>query len=135
MLKRNNKLKLYYPVGSGYKKYARLHLRKSFTNFFLTLTDLYDRVICTVSTGRVCGNNNKRIKRSPITLSKMLLILRKAFVANKLKKVEIVLKTKISSELNSIVRQLTGFGIRILKISDFRIHAHNGVRGRRIRRT
>lgn len=137
---KGNKRKIYNLRNFVFRKNKRarscmLLIRRSYTNLFLTLTDLNCKVISTVSTGQCSDNNNKRIKGSPITLELMVAKVRKILRKIKVRCVELVIRSKVRAQLKSIQRLLQNYGFRITKIKDRRIAAHNGMRGRNIRRT
>lgn len=67
---------------------ARLHFRRSHNNIFVTLTDLVNRVIMTMSGGR-CFSGNKRQKKAPQVLEPIVTRLLPRFKQHQLQFFEI----------------------------------------------
>jgi ribosomal protein S11 len=67
-------VKQHYRFGKFHK--ARLHLRKSYSNIFLTMTDLRNQVVICKSTGNSEIVGNKRKKKSPHSLENMVEFLK-----------------------------------------------------------
>lgn len=67
---------------------ARLHFRRTHNNIFVTLTDLLNRVIATMSGGR-CFAGNKRQKKAPQVLEPIVTRLLPCFKQYQLQSFEI----------------------------------------------
>lgn len=110
---------------------ARLYVKKSFSNFFITLTDMKNAVIYGFTSGNTSNFFSKKKKISPYiveTIFRKLLIYLKFY---KIKKLEIFLRLRISTHIYFLIRELTQYGFFISKIVVKRLLPHNGVRARK----
>jgi small subunit ribosomal protein S11 len=112
---------------------ARLHFRRTHNNIFVTLTDLSNKVVATMSGGR-CFIGNKRPKKAPQVLEPMVSRLLSFFKQHGLNSFEIWLKSTFSWHVQILLKELSLQNFHILSILDKRIIPHNGVRGRKVRR-
>lgn len=111
-----------------------LHLRKTFTNLFFTLTDFNSgKVFYTVSTG-MCTYGNKRRKLSSQTIELMVARLIFFLKLYKIRRVQVVLKNSVKSYLRTLIKEFNYHGFPIKQFVDVKKVAHNGVRGRKLRR-
>lgn len=113
---------------------AKIYLNKSYTNIYVTLTDLHNKVIICKSSGNsgIFGSKRRKIAYQAIEL-----IIRKLSVYLKLYNiitVIIILKIKINPLLYFLLKELIYYNIIIKEISLRRPKAFNGVRGRKMRR-
>lgn len=113
---------------------AKLFLRKSFTNIFLTLTDLRERVIYTLSGGMCALKNNKREKLAPFIVEVMTKKILEILNKFKIRNIEIIVRSFFRVHLRVLVYQLVRNNFIINVIKDRRIVPHNGVRGRALKR-
>jgi len=121
-------------TGKWKQHYCRVHMRKSFTNIFITLTDLQDKVIHTTSIGQFSKINNKRVKLSPVIYLKMIRKFFQFMRKLKFRKYEMILRSRFGHHLITFVRESLYYGLRPFRLINRRIVAHNGVRARHIRR-
>lgn len=112
---------------------ARLHFRKSHNNIFVTLTDLLNKVVATMSGGR-CFSGNKRPKKAPQVLEPIVYSLDPSFKQHKLRSFEIWLKSPFSWHVQILLKELSLRNLSVVAIVDKRLVPHNGVRGRKPRR-
>ena len=126
------KKKLFF-FGSKKPLRARLHFRRTHNNIFVTLTDLLNRVIATMSGGR-CFHGNKRPKKAPQVLEPIVSLLLPCFRRYELQSFEIWLKSRFSWHVQILLKELSLRNLAVLSIVDKRVVAHNGVRGRKPRR-
>lgn len=112
---------------------GRLHFRRTHNNIFVTFTDLFNRVITTMSGGR-CFQGNKRQKKAPQVLEPIVARLLPSFKQHQLQSFEIWLKSRFSWHVQILLKELSLRNFAVLSIVDKRVVAHNGVRGRKIRR-
>ena len=116
-----------------YKKHirvAKLYIRQSLTNLFLTLTDMNDLVIITLSSGMISPSKNVRVKLSLSMVEEMVKTIRDHLNFIKVGNLELIFRSNMS-EYKTIITELDKYGICIVQISDRRISAHNGVRKRK----
>lgn len=138
-----NKLKLINKTNNyliGYlsrtrRRHLLLHMRKTRTNIFFTLTNLNANKVFFVITAGLCCYGNKRRKNSlqtvELMIDKLLIFLRRYNI----KGLHIKLKSKLPSYLRTLVKDFKYRGFSILSFEDLKKVAHNGVRVRKIRRT
>lgn len=81
-----NKKRFFF--GSKKPLRARLHFRRTHNNIFVTLTDLLNRVIATMSGGR-CFSGNKRQKKAPQVLEPIVVRFLPCFTQYQLQSFEI----------------------------------------------
>jgi len=119
----------------GFLKCGRLHLRRSFSNIFVTFTDLSDKVIVCKTSGNSGIIGSKRRKRVVLALEEICKNLAKFLELYKISKVEIILHMrKLSVFFYNLIKELSYYGISIKSFS-FRKHlAFNGTRYRKLRR-
>ena len=71
---------------------------------------------------------NLKVSRSQDILEKMVKNIKDKLTFIRIKKLEVVFKSKAKWHFRILKSQLKRFGIRIVSILDKRIAAHNGVR-------
>lgn len=134
MAKTNNKLqpkkKFVFSTRRRGKRKMLIFLRKSFTNIFLTLTDLNKHVVYALSAGRCVDKNNRRGKVAPFVIDSMATKIIKVLYAFKIKLVTIIMRTSLRVHMRILVSRLIRERYQISSILDRRIEAHNGVRAR-----
>jgi len=119
--------------GSRTSPRARLHFRQTHSNLFVTLTDLSNKVVSTMSGGR-CFSGNKRPKKAPQALEPMVAGLVPCFKQYRLKACEIWLKSPYNWHVQMLLKELSVHELSVFSIEDKCVAAHNGVRGRKPRR-
>jgi ribosomal protein S11 len=118
----------------GVKKIAKLYIRRTYTNIFITLCDLNDKVIICKTSGSSDNIKNKRRKRIAQAVEKIMLYIRKTMKLYKLVNIYLILKMKVKSHVYTLLSRIKYYGLNILNISSRRAIAHNGVKGKNIRR-
>jgi len=135
---KQKKVKIKDKFNFGIKKYkfnmGRLYLRKSFSNIFLTFTDLSNKVIICKTSGNSGITGSKRRKRIPLALETIVKSLHRFFLLYQIKSIQIVLKMRKNSYFKTLLKLLSYYGISISGFSYRRILAFNGVKGRKLRR-
>jgi ribosomal protein S11 len=111
-----------------------LFLRKSFTNIFLTLTDINKKVVFALSAGQCVEKNNRRGKVAPFVIEAMAARIIKVLQAFNIKFVTIIMRTSLRVHVRILVSKLIRERYQISSILDRRITAHNGVRARALKR-
>lgn len=113
---------------------GRLYLRRSFSNIFLTFTDLDGKVIVCKTSGNSGIKGSKRRKRIPLALESIVKSLYKVLLLYRIKSVKIYLKMRKNSYFKTLLKLLSYYGISVAGFSYRRILAFNGVKGRKLRR-
>lgn len=124
--------RFFFKSSQGLK--MRLFFRRSFTNIFITLTDLRNKVVFSLSAGMCTEKNNRRTKVAPFIVETMALKLVQVLQKFKIVALIVIMRSSLRSHLRILVSKLVKYNYKILSISDRRIVAHNGVRGKSIKR-
>jgi ribosomal protein S11 len=137
MLKKKYKYKIrknHFFFGCLNKKVAKLYIRRTYTNIFITLCDLNNKVIVCKTSGSSDDIKNKRRKRIAQAVEKIMLHIRRFIKLYNISNIKLILKMKVKSHVYTLLNRIKYYGINILNISLRRAIAHNGVKGRNIRR-
>jgi ribosomal protein S11 len=121
--------------GKSKKIIADLYITTSFCNMFITVK-LDKKVICSIS-GGACRENakeNKRFKLSPGTISNVVKKLNSKFEENSIKEINVICKVSLKYIIKVFLSSLCSYNIKINKIQMLIPIAHNGVRGRKLKR-
>src|SRR5713226_3636593 len=110
------------------KKIAKLYIRRTYTNIFITLCDLNDKVIVCKTSGSSDNIKNKRRKRIAQAVEKIMLYIRKTMKLYKLLNIYLILKMKVKSHVYTLLNRIKYYGLNIINISSRRAIAHNGVK-------
>lgn len=116
------------------KRVANIFIKRTYTNIFITLCDLNNKVIICKSSGSSDNFRNKRRKRIAQAVEKIILIIKKFIKIYNIISINIIIKMKIKSHVYTLINKLKLYGLNILNIKIKRKIAHNGVKGRNIRR-
>jgi len=118
----------------GNKKIINLYIKRTYTNIFITLCDLNDKVIICKTSGSSDNIKNKRRKRIAQAVEKIIFHIRKIIKLYDIININLILKMKVKSHVYTLISRLKYYGLNIMSISIRRAIAHNGVKGRNIRR-
>jgi ribosomal protein S11 len=118
----------------GNKKIINLYIKRTFTNIFITLCDLNNKVIICKTSGSSDNIKNKRRKRIAQAVEKIIFHIRKIIKLYDIININLILKMKVKSHVYTLLSRLKYYGLNIMSISIRRAIAHNGVKGRNIRR-
>jgi ribosomal protein S11 len=113
---------------------AKIYIKKTYSNIFVTLTDLNNKVIICKTSGSSDIYKNKRKKKISQAVEKIVYNINNFLKLYEIKYVEIILKMKIKSHIYILLEKLNYFGIIIMSICSLKILPHNGVKGRNERR-
>jgi ribosomal protein S11 len=113
---------------------ANILVNRSFSNIFLTVTDLKNKVVICKSAGACGVGNLKKSKKSPQAIENIVNALVPYFELYKLQNFNIILKVKFSSHVVILVKELDNRGYNIVKFVNRCKVGHNGMRGRKLRR-
>lgn len=116
-------------------KTANIFIKRTYTNIFITLTDLNNKVIVCVTSGSADNSvTNRRRKKIALAVEKIVLLLNYFFKLYEIRYINVILKMKIKAHVYTLLSKLIYYGLIVLSISSRKIIAHNGVKGRRLRR-
>jgi ribosomal protein S11 len=114
---------------------AFLTVKRTYSNVFISLLDRYSRVIITKTSGNFNLGNNKKKKKTPQAVEEIMRGLIEYIKLYNIGSIMIILRCKISPHIYTMVKELLVAGIEIKGYYDKRVVAHNGMRGRKMRRT
>jgi len=127
--------KLHFKFGDKENRTAKIYLRKTWSNIFLTLTDLKNRVIICKTSGNCKVSNSKRRKKIAMAIEKIIKHLYdESLLLFNIKNIEIILKMRVRSHLYTLIKRLKYYKINIISIISRKKIAHNGIRKKKIRR-
>lgn len=116
-------------------KTANIHIKRTYTNIFITLTDLNNNVIVCVTSGSADNTiTNKRRKTIALTVEKIVLALNHFLKLYEIKYVNVILKMKVKAHIYVLLTKLVYYGLIVLNIYSKKLLAHYGVKGRKLRR-
>lgn len=132
-MKKLKDIKNKFNFGFSYdKKYAYLNLRKSYSNFFFTLTDKKHRVIICHTAAMVLGKLERRKRRkAPQTIEYMIASLDKYFLLYNITGLKLILHIRPGYNVINLVRSLQARNIFLIKIFYKRKLPFSTTRGRR----
>lgn len=132
--KSRKKLSKYIFIFGKFKS-AKIYIRRTRSNFIVTLTDLLDRVIvCCTSGSSIKLQCTKKRRVSPYAMEDIVQNL--AITLNRLgiKRVHIVLKIRTGIIVRFLFKQIMLQGFNIYCVEDRLVCPHNGVRSRKLPR-
>jgi ribosomal protein S11 len=116
------------------KKIGRIYIRRTFTNVFITLTDLKNQVVTCKTSGSSIYHTSKRRKRIAPAVEKIMVYVKKYLRLYNIQYIHIVLNMRIKSHVYTLLTRLKYYGVVIVSMISKRNIAHNGVKGRKLRR-
>lgn len=127
--------KLHFNFGDKDNRTAKIYLRKTWSNIFLTLTDLKNKVIICKTSGNCKISDSKRRKKIAMAIETIMKYLYDESISLfNIKNIEIILKMRVRSHLYTLIKRLKYYKINILSIISRKKMAHNGIRKRKLRR-
>lgn len=124
-----------FNLGLENSKTANIYIKRTYTNIFVTLTDLENKVIVCVTSGSADNTiSNRRRKKIALAVEKIVSTLNYFLKLYEIKFINIILKMKVKAHVYNLLSKLIYYGLVILSICSRKILAHNGVKGRRLRR-
>lgn len=115
-------------------KIAKLFIKRTYSNIFITLTDLNNKVIICKSSGSSDKIYNKRKKKVPQAVEKIIYKIKNYLNLYNILYIHIIIKMKIKTHIYTLLSKLHLYGINIISIKSKKNLAHNGVKGRNLRR-
>jgi len=114
--------------------YGCLYLRKSFSNIFVTFTDMNNKVIICKTSGNSGILDTKRRKKNPQALEVIIKELMKVIKIYRIRFFRIIFKMRFNNYTYNFIRLIKLHGLIISQLEIHRSIAFNGVRGRKLRR-
>lgn len=116
-------------------KTAKIFIRRSKSNFILTMTDMRNKVIvCCTSGSSIKEQCTKKRRISPYAMEDIVTSLNIFFFKFNIKRVRLVLKMRTGMVVRFLFKELLKKGIQIFRVDERLICAHNGVRRRKLQR-
>ena len=130
------KLLFFYNLSKYKNRIYKLKVRMVKSNFFITLTDCFNNVIVSRSTGQVSDNRKKKVKLSPYLVTKMMYSILRKLKKLKIKFLYFFINTKINRHINNVMKMFQNFRYtKILRIFFSKPIAHHfGTRKPKLRR-
>ena len=113
---------------------AKIYIRRSYTNVFVTLTDLDNHVVVCKTSGSSDKIYNKRRKKIAQAVEKIAAKLNQYLKLYEITNIHLVLKMRVKAHVYTLLSKLHIYGLFILSLTSRRLLAHNGVKGRNLRR-
>lgn len=129
------RLKLRYNFFLGPKKNeAKILFQSTYSNLFLSLLDMKNKIICFKSSGHISDFDNKKKKKFVSNIDILMESISKFLILYKIKTVIIILRTKRMRFFgNPLIKKIRSYGIFIKILKYYVPIAHNGVKGRHVR--
>lgn len=131
-IKKNNKF--YFRVDFNDLNTAKICVRRSFSNLFLTLMDSRGQVIICKTSGSCGFTGSKRKKTIKYNIEVLFKEVYEYIKVYRIQQVIIVLRTRVNAYYYTLAQELSYVGIRIGAVYFNRRLPHNGMRGRKLRR-
>jgi ribosomal protein S11 len=134
--KLNMKLKSRFFFGNNFfYKSAKLYIRRTTSNFIVTLTDLRDRVIvCCTSGSSIKIQCNKKRRISPYAMEDIVQALSETLNRLNIKSLHIVLKIRTGMVVRFLFNEIFAHGFKIFCVEERLSCPHNGIRSRALPR-
>ena len=104
--KKKLNFKMHFNFGSMSEKKARIVLKRSYTNIFITLMDLNDQVVICKSSGSSGIKGSKRAKNSPQAIEKIVASLHAYLKLYQIQSVDIILKMRKNVYFHYLLKEL-----------------------------
>lgn len=131
-MKNLQKKKNKFRFGPPNKRRAFLNIKRTHSNFFMTLTDCIGQVIICKTAAMVLGKLERRRRRkAPQTIEYMIASLDKYFTLYNIWGIKIILRIRPGQYVANIARSLTARKIFLLRILNRRKLPYSYTRGRR----
>jgi ribosomal protein S11 len=108
-----NKKTPYFNLGAEQNK-AKIYFRKTFSNIFITLTDLCSQVITCKTSGCSGVKNSKRAKKSPYAIENIVKELNVYFKLYNITHVFIILRMKVNTFFRFLLKELAYYGVMLI---------------------
>jgi len=112
----------------------RIYFYRVWSNIYLTLCDVTNKVICCKTAGSSGITGSKRKKKVPQAVEVIVRELYPILKLYKITNVHLIVRMRINIYYHTLVKELTYYGIDIRNLVVHRKFAFNGSRGRKLRR-
>ena len=127
--------KLHFRFGDKDNRTAKIYLKKTWSNIYLTLTDLKNKVIICKTSGNSKISDSKRRKKIAMAIETIMKYLyNETMVLFNIRNIIIILNMKVRSHLYTLIKRLRYYKINIISIISRKKIAHNGIRKKKLRR-
>lgn len=127
--------KLHFRFGDKDNRIAKIYLKKTWSNIYLTLTDLKNKVIICKTSGNSKISESKRRKKIAMAIETIMKYLyNETIVLFNIRNIIIILNMKVRSHLYTLIKRLRYYKINIISIISRKKIAHNGIRKKKLRR-
>ena len=127
--------KLHFNFGDKDNKTAKIYLRKTWSNIFITLCDLKNKVIICKTSGNSKISDSKRRKKIAMAIETIMKYLyNETILLFNIRNIEIILKMRVRSHLYTLIKRLKYYKINIISIITRKKIAHNGIRKKKIQK-
>lgn len=116
------------------KNTAKIYIKRTYSNVFVTLTDLQNKVVVCKTSGSSDSITTKRRKKIAQAVEKIASKINQYLKLYNITKIHLVLKMRIKAHVYTLLSKLHTYGLFILTMTSRRLIAHNGVKGRNLRR-
>lgn len=110
-------------------------MRSSYSNIFVSLTDVNNKLIICCTSGSSGIRKTKRLKCAPQALGAILDKMSVYFFRYKIRFVEVIIRDSIAPPTEALLYELRRHKIVVVCLKERRGLAHNGPRPRKLRRT
>ena len=128
------KIKKKFLFNFGFSSVCKIYLKCTFSNVFITITDMDDKVVMCKSCGSSGVTGTKRRKKAPQAVEQIVSKLNDYLKLYKIINIEVILPPRYNRKVPYLVRELLFYGYKIKKFFVRQIFPHNGVRGRKLKR-
>lgn len=111
-----------------------IYLSRSFSNIFVTLLDYNGKVVICKTSGSCGVGNSKRKKTAHQAIEKIVDSLKAFFVLYDLKQILVTFPIHFMGLVYPLAKQINLTGLKIVGLKPLKLFAHNGMRGRKLRR-
>jgi ribosomal protein S11 len=119
----------------GKSRSAKIYIRRTPSNFIVTLTDLCDRVIvCCTSGSSIKLQCTKKRRVSPYAMEDIVQNLATTLNRLGIKRIHIVLKIRTGIVVRFLFKEIMSQGFNIFCVEERLVCPHNGVRSRKLPR-
>jgi len=122
-------------LSGRYRNIAKIYMKTSYSNIFVSLTDMDDKLIVCCTSGSSGVRKNKRMKCAPQAVGAILDKLSVYFFRYRIRFVEVIIADNIGASTYALLYELRRHGVVVVCLKDRRVLAHNGPRPRKLRRT
>jgi ribosomal protein S11 len=114
---------------------AKIYIKSTYSNIFITLTDISDKVIICCTSGSSGLKGSKHRKKAPQAVETIMKKIYPFLSLHRIKLIEVIVKSRINSSIYILVKELLYYGLTIVSFKERKTLAHNGTRPRKLRRT